>query len=81
MDSDRLRKLVESGQCVLSDGARTFGLLAPKGVLVVLAIDDGETIPRRPTVNPMVTLLEDGAAISSPTDGGSWHLFGVARVE
>ena len=81
MDSERLRELVESGRCVLSDGSRTFGMLAPRGVLVVLAADDGVTISPRPTVNPAVVLLEEGAALCSPTDGGSWQLFGVASTE
>lgn len=81
MDAERLRGLAESGRCVLSDGTRTFGLLSPKGVLVVLASEDGATTPPLPRVDPTVVLLEGGAAICSPTDGGAWHLFAVAPAQ
>ena len=78
VDAPRLASLVNSGRCVLSDGTRTFGLLGSFGVLVVLASDEGTTISRQPTIDPNIVMTDDGAAIFSPTDGGSWHLFGVA---
>jgi hypothetical protein len=73
----RLASLVNSGRCALSDGTRTFGLLGSFGVLVVLASDEGTTISRQPFIDPNIVMIDDGAAIFSPTDGGSWHLFGV----
>ena len=78
VDAPRLASLINSGRCALSDGTRTFGLLGSFGVLVVLASDEGTTLSRQPFIDPNIVVIDDGAAIFSPTDGGSWHLFGVA---
>lgn len=74
----RLAALVGSGRCALSDGTVTFGLLTEHGVLVVPASDEGSTISPTPSVDPNVCVLDDGVALYSPTEGGAWHLFGVA---
>jgi hypothetical protein len=77
VDAPRLASLVNSGRCALSDGTRTFGLLGSFGVLVFSVSDEGSTISRQPVIDPNIVMIDDGAAIFSPTDGGSWHLFGV----
>lgn len=74
----RLAALVESGRCALCVGTVTYGLLTDHGVLVVPASDEGSTISPTPSIDPNVCVLDDGAALYSPTDGGAWHLFGVA---
>lgn len=77
-NAPRLAALVRSGRCALSDGTVTYGLLTEHGVLVVPASDEGSTISPTPSVDPSVCVLDDGAALHSPTEGGAWHLFGVA---
>lgn len=77
----RLAALLESGRCALSDGSSTYGLLADGDVLIVPASDEGCVMSRTPPVHADVTIIVNGAAISSPTDGGSWHLFGVTLAQ
>lgn len=79
-DAPRLATLIESGRCALKGDTVIFGLLSELGVLVVPASDEDATLAPRPSINPAVLVLKNGAATHSPTEGGAWHLFGVTYL-
>jgi hypothetical protein len=59
-----------------SEGSRIV-ILAGYGVLIVPCAHEGKVFPKQLDVNYAVSNIVDGAAVSSPTTDGDFHLFSV----
>ncbi len=78
VETDRLREVYERGRVPDGGDGKGLALIASRGVLIVPCANQGHTFPRLATINASVAAIEQGAATSSPTENGAWHLFSIS---
>ena len=77
-DTTRLRELFSTGRIAQNQNGENLAILAPHHVLIIPCADEDKTFPRQAPINALVSYLEEGAALWSPTTDGAWHLFSIA---
>lgn len=77
-DTTRLRQLFSTGRIAHNQNGENLVILAPHHVLIIPCADEDKTFPRQAPINALVSYLEEGAALWSPTTDGAWHLFSIA---
>jgi hypothetical protein len=77
-DTTRLRELFDTQRVPLNQSGESLAILAPHHVLIIPCADEDKTFPRQAPINALVSYLEEGAALWSPTTDGAWHLFSIA---
>ena len=77
-DTTRLRELFDTGRVPLNQNSENLAILAPHNVLIIPCANEDKIFPQQAPINSMVSYLEDGAALWSPTTDGAWHLFSIA---
>jgi len=77
-DTTRLRELFSTGRIPLNQSGESLAILAPHHVLIIPCADEDKIFPRQAPINALVSYLEEGAALWSPTTDGAWHLFSIA---
>ena len=77
-DTTRLRELFDTQRVPLNQSGESLAILAPHHVLIIPCADEDKIFPRQAPINALVSYLEEGAALWSPTTDGAWHLFSIA---
>jgi hypothetical protein len=77
-DTTRLRELFSTGRIAQNQNGENLAILAPHHVLIIPCADEDKIFPRQAPINALVSYLEEGAALWSPTTDGAWHLFSIA---